>query len=122
MSAKHTPGPWKVASMERDGAKMVWADPDERGIIQCVCDVYGPQREAHARMIAATPVLLAALKGLVKAVDNLESEEAGAGRNLFISPGCVVCTDGATPDKWNTGPCAYHVARAAIEKAEGGAK
>lgn len=28
--------------------------------------------------------------------------------------GCIECTSGATPNRFNTGPCAYHRARAAL--------
>jgi hypothetical protein len=31
-----------------------------------------------------------------------------------LDTGCIECTQGATPDKYNTGLCAYHASRKAL--------
>ena len=54
---------------------------------------------------------------LLREIDGLDSETPGEGRNLFVSPGCIVCTSGATPDRWNKGLCAYHEADFALREA-----
>jgi hypothetical protein len=114
-NAQHTPwkGPLAVsisgAIIDATGIPVVYAT-----------GFHHAEAAAIVRAINLSDALLAALKDLVAAVDALDAEEAGAGRNLFLSPGCVICTDGTTPNKWNTGPCAYHAARAAVAQAEGG--
>lgn len=59
---------------------------------------------------------IAALRRLVEAVDALDGENGD--RNLFVSPGCVICTSGTTPYRYDTGLCAYHEAQAALLKAD----
>ena len=59
--------------------------------------------------------LRGALAGLADAVDDLDSEDHGP-RDLFISTGCLECTSGTTPDRLNTGPCAYQEARSALSR------
>lgn len=49
------------------------------------------------------------LRDLLVAVDDAE---ANAERSLIRgNPRCSDCTDGATPDRFNAGPCAYHKAQ-----------
>lgn len=59
---KHTPGPWKV--------DYNWAVKDYLGGLVC------SPNEANARLIAAAPEMLEALKGLVQLVDAHVGEEA----------------------------------------------
>jgi len=69
-------------------------------------------RDKLAALTASHAKMWNALNGLVMAVDDLDAENGD--RNLFVSAGCVDCTDGVTPDKHNTGLCAYHRAIAAL--------
>lgn len=50
-----------------------------------------------------------ALNRMVLAHENLRDDTDGQ----YPRPdaGCIECTQGVTPDKFNTGPCAYHNAR-----------
>lgn len=50
-----------------------------------------------------------ALNRMVLAHENLRSDTEG--KYPPMDAGCIECTQGATPDKFNTGPCAYHNAR-----------
>jgi len=97
MSAKHTSGPWWHDDDKEVGCIVIRA-PDGDGVpwqIASMCD-FGPSgdEEANARLIAAAPELLAALKDLLDAV----------ARDV---PGAASIT---------TGPMG--AARAAIAKAE----
>lgn len=65
------------------------------------------ERAAHAKTLDA-------LAALVNTVDNLDIE--GGDRNLFVSPGCLLCTSGTTPDHRNTGTCAYHRAESVLKE------
>lgn len=65
MESKHTPGPW-----EYDGPPhniIVWSSPENR---ICFMTSDGPT-EANARLIAAAPDLLAALKTLSAVYDGI---------------------------------------------------
>lgn len=99
-AAQHTPGPWR-ASQGTSAPRMahVWS-PDER-IIADVWNVphtQGAQALADARLIAAAPELLQALKGIVALWDH----HAVAHGDSAIYP-------------------LHQAARAAIDKATGGA-
>ena len=61
-AASHTPGPWAIYSLTVSGETTVWVRCDSRVIADLVTD--GPSVEADARLIAAAPDLLAALKAL----------------------------------------------------------
>lgn len=82
---KATPGPWEVAT-SRD----VWSAVIAPGVATICMEI---ENDADARLIAAAPDLLAALKWYVEHDDTDESEYYMAGQNA---------------------------ARAAIAKAEGG--
>ncbi len=75
MTAKHTPGPWHVDTDSRDGARTVVLDH------QCdaICDTLPGategdriaarnEAEANARLIAAAPELLGALRLCVERI------------------------------------------------------
>ncbi len=72
------------------------------------------QQEANARLIAAAPELLEALKTILGRYD---PEWPAAA--LEPDGGCIECTSGATPNDKNTGLCPRHRAIEAIAKAEG---
>ena len=93
----HTPGPWHIDT-EDGGARIL--DDDEL----IIAGIYGfsapdrdGQEDANARLIAAAPDLLAALKGLLESIQDVERETNTMYGTL----------DGALAD-----------ARAAIAKAE----
>lgn len=54
--------------------------------------------------------------GALKRLVALYDEESGT-IDVSPSPGCLECTCGVTPNKYNTGLCALHEARKAIAKA-----
>ena len=90
---KHTPGPWQIADGESRRAYLINHGRDAVGET-----VYTDTRNpADARLIAAAPDLLAALKGILREHDALQMAE------------------GRTGDRW---PAATR-ARAAITKATG---
>lgn len=96
-SARHTPGPWVVTTCDEGDAEG-WVEIQQDGAFHpCpddICRVHrrGPAGGAHddglddgdARLIAAAPDLLAALKALVCAVDGgeecIEDERLAACR------------------------------------------
>ena len=90
---KHTPGPWQIANGEDRRVYLINHGRDAVGET-----VYTDTRNpADARLIAAAPDLLAALKGILREHDALQMAE------------------GRTGDRW---PAATR-ARAAIAKATG---
>jgi hypothetical protein len=119
MEAKHTPGPWRfiddhpsraclkvLAGDSEDLASLYFApsdlnEPDEDGIWRG-----DDERVANARLMAAAPELLAALRGALKALDAIGAEMTVGDR--FTNAGQYLL-DALTP------------AREAISKATGGA-
>ena len=104
-NAKHTPGPWK---MKKDRfSQSVWAGNDR------IAEMMGwgkQRRRANARLIAAAPALLEALRFC------LEIMEEQAGDEHFIDcPGTAEMNGGKMT-------CPICEARAAIAQAEGGAQ
>jgi hypothetical protein len=67
---KHTPGPWTVIYAPDTGFT-IWHDPrlhgdKRRGAVIIAADLRaGPETEANARLIAAAPDMLAALREMV---------------------------------------------------------
>lgn len=93
---KHTPGPWNCQRASAAGRNIICAENSPLDI--CVLsnrDKTQVQIDANARLIAAAPELLTALKDMVAMMDS--GDEHGAGR------------------EW------HRQAIAAIAKAEGGA-
>lgn len=97
----HTIGPWRVmhaTSQERDAMRIIYSADLQR--VAVIPDVeFAAQREAigDARLIAAAPDLLHALRLMLREHDALQLAE------------------GSTEDRWT----AATIARAAINKAEG---
>ena len=94
MSAKHTPGPWYFGRMRitpRDKDRrcgFVVNGPERDGLDLRICDLrvhqgvsgYG-ESEADARLIAAAPELLAALRGALRELVTPKGlPEVGKGR------------------------------------------
>jgi hypothetical protein len=99
----HTPGPWSVSN----GLSTVWANDGERQIADCD---KGPLRSAgedlaNARLIAAAPELLAALREIESKLTALL---------------CDRVLDSTLPEFYEVRD-ARNSARAAISKAEGNA-
>lgn len=91
---RHTPGPWKIGRDISFGGR--FGGKTIRGSSTVAIAVFGSGRGgANARLIAAAPELLAALRDIVEAVDP--------------------AVGGLTLEDWATGPVA--AARAAIEGA-----
>ena len=68
MSDKHTPGPWKIGTPPPNGEQTVGTD---QGLMVAVATTgAGVQTKANARLIAAAPDLLEALKGLMALSDH----------------------------------------------------
>jgi hypothetical protein len=64
MSTKHTPGPWAAAPT--DGGFAVYEDDGEGNGDHIQCIPGHPRGEANARLIAAAPELLSALRDMVQ--------------------------------------------------------
>ena len=94
--SKHTPGPWKCGQYLGHSFWVVHTDVGDRGrgmdIVEGVAGLTPEQRLANARLIAAAPELLDALKEIVDAADG---------------------------DGWNQLDASFKKARAAILKAKG---
>lgn len=73
---RHTPGEWKVTRKFEVGPVST-ADDQSFGMVTPVADVFGDNREADARLIAAAPELLEA----VIATRKLVAEAALTGFN-----------------------------------------
>ncbi len=90
MNSKHTPGPWITTPTfshvfrnegEHDG--VICAMPRNDSPIQWVCDPASLENSANARLIAAAPDLLEALKEVIQSVENwaCACEINGEGKN-----------------------------------------
>ena len=114
----HTPGPWSTVTL--DGVHTLITAPSRintRKVEICCVELgynepFESEQIANARLIAAAPELLAALQKLVAEFDDLDEHRP-------LHAGCIQCTEGATPDRYRTGPCPYHVAKAVIAKSGG---
>jgi hypothetical protein len=69
----YTPGPWYFA-LHADGAKFVETPPDTNGTPTDICRVFATENDA--RLIAAAPDMLGALKVLVDAWGDSDAEVA----------------------------------------------
>ena len=90
---KHTPGPWRIG----DAGRTIFGPQNGNPSPETIADI---RKKANAKLIAASPCLLAALVELADAVDPEQ------GR------------DDIPLEEWAIGPIA--AARAAIAKAEAG--
>ena len=80
MSAKSTPGPWRVTDMKHTVGRAVWAGtpggPNEYRVCGVGLSHVQGQMEANACLIAAAPDLLEALEEIVKN-DPFQQSSAG---------------------------------------------
>ena len=71
MSAQHTPGPWVYRrSFDSSARRDIWTAADATGhreLVATIPDADGDHINADARLIAAAPDLLAALRDMVGA-------------------------------------------------------
>lgn len=73
---KHTPGPWFVSRKHEVGPRSK-EDDQSNGMIVPLADVYGDNRNQDARLIAAAPDMLAALKAAYPWIEtSAEGEKA----------------------------------------------
>lgn len=92
---KHTPGPWLTkGGYDKDSGLGLTRVMFGSSIVS---ECYGINSEANARLIAAAPDMLEALREFVSTMDSLPASDETHSR------------------VWGT----YHTARAAIAKAEG---
>lgn len=96
----HTPAPWRLM---KSFPCVVWAGTEDEPVIVADKSGHDPVDIANARLIAAAPRLLAALRQLANAVETRQRQHHCPGFD------CNVCT-----------PCAeLNEARDAIDQAEG---
>jgi hypothetical protein len=86
--SKHTPGPWQVFTT-KDGTRFIGiGDADGVGVTDPRFGLWrgGQEREANARLIAAAPDLLEALKWAIERLDLLaeQSDRAETARAAII--------------------------------------
>lgn len=67
--AEHTAGPWVVSRKLEVGPRSD-ADDQSFGMVVGVCDVYGDNAEADARLIAAAPDLLGIVREMLQSVSD----------------------------------------------------
>lgn len=72
-SAKHTPGPWREDGLPIDDYRTII---DEQG--NELCEVTPHNGEANARLIAAAPDMLAALRECLAYMDSLPDAPQGS--------------------------------------------
>ncbi len=111
-NVKHTPGPWHVdpKSPEEsffEGVNILRHDGLAVAVALHNGDIFAPEHEANARLIAAAPELLLTLNELLEAYSKPDERLCCDGRDC----GCM----GSTVHQQ-----AEHYARAAIAKATGG--
>lgn len=112
MTTKHTPGPWTIHN-QPDGD---WTVETHTPYTYGVATVHAPSEaeersegEANARVIAAAPAMLTALRRMVDGVSQWERD----------GQGCALCgCNGHTPES-HADDCPVRDAREAIAKAEG---
>lgn len=87
MSA-HTPGPWKIITLEGvDGHLFLCHDDGTENIPPLVAKVYDHQHadaEANARLIAAAPELLEALRELLDQLEGIGIPEWAGAEGLYL--------------------------------------
>ena len=111
---KHAPGPWRIVELPRDAWNVrIWTDESggrhsrmDGSVLIAECG--GIDKAANARLIAAAPELVEALRELLAEAEamSLELYKTGKGRSLP--------DDGAHPDR------PMPAARALLDRIEGG--
>jgi hypothetical protein len=82
--SEHTPGPWSLAAKKKGGERLVvvgdpWPESTQMACIAEAFQMSGPHGtgEGNARLIAAAPDLLAALRGLNMTEDRIVGAQGG---------------------------------------------
>jgi len=99
MNAKHTPGPWRVESINYDGDGGTLVRRNENnGRARCIANVWGiknaktPDAEsrANSHLIAAAPELLEALEALLEREgEHPDFEDDADGCDLVVTVGDI---------------------------------
>lgn len=122
---KHTEGPWilngpwhiqaptRIAGY-RDNGEAIPELPRILAQIVQGHSVDSEERLANAELIAAAPAMYKTLQGLVELIKDIASDSEG--RYPHPNTGCIECTVGTVPDKYNTGLCALHMAKSLLSK------
>lgn len=80
MSAQHTPGPWVYRrSFDSSARRDIWTAADATGhreLVATIPDADGDYINADARLIAAAPELLAALRAAEEWAEHIEDDES----------------------------------------------
>ena len=88
MYTKHTPGPWIT---ERCDNGMEILDMEQESVAGA-CNFGNPynagETEANARLIAAAPDLLAAMKGVMQEIDNCVADGSLSGPAVATNANC----------------------------------
>ena len=84
--SKHTPGPWSCHHDEVDDFSSVEITP-KTGPSRWVCDLNQPNHVANARLIAAAPELLSALRELLTLgqQESIEDGELEAAQRAAVA-------------------------------------
>lgn len=78
MELKHTDGPWAAKKLSggyaEPGWVVLWPDKSKPGVHMRRIDWQGQMTEADAKLVAAAPELLQALRDALKALDSIGAE------------------------------------------------
>ena len=91
MTAQHTSGPWRLGKDEMGELHTVWGAQAGVAITSVFDNVFGPdcppqaEATANARLIAAAPDLLAALREMVYAATHLSAMDPTGAHDCTIS-------------------------------------
>jgi hypothetical protein len=112
--SKHTPGPWEVGYHDKHGQRTVLSQHIE--ICTCWHHSVGAiekEMEANARLIAAAPDLLAALKKATHELNAIRARD-GAPQHISWDRGHPIQTDACTHEYWDalTEECFAAIAKA----------
>jgi hypothetical protein len=105
MSTQHTPGPWRIGTTPPNGEQTIGT---QQGLMVAVATTgANTPTEANARLIAAAPYLLDAVREFL----DMTEEPPEPNCSCHVSPPCGDCVNHAGLRG------AFKVARAAIAKA-----
>lgn len=90
MKTKHTPGPWEIIHTEKNPGKVDQIHVGKPDYTVCRVMAYGENAMANARLIAAAPDLLKALKDLVERCDGEEGIQADGSNMDTLSAHMVI--------------------------------
>ena len=119
MNTKHTPGPWKVGRYTPNATEISILTTGGAP----VTPAWGPkfyvnseQAKANARLIAAAPDLLEALKDLLGTTSDTREVNGRYECRWCGREWSALCGDNEVPENCPSDDCPGHIARAAIAK------